>query len=200
MRTRNAKFKGAEGVPGNQMKVTDSVELEVANVIAIGTAVGFDFSEVFQVEEEVLDEITRREEEDLVRFEAISEGLEWRFLSREARRLWRAFCFVSVFKEVSGWVKDVDFGILSSLEYSSVCFVPRDANSMADSLAYRGMALDWENVFWKVFCFCFVGRGRWRLFPLLTLLELFLLCLLFAGAWLAGYHGLLGKGLVAVKL
>ncbi|KAI9198297.1 hypothetical protein LWI28_013297 [Acer negundo] len=46
MRTRNAKFKAVDGVSGNQVTVTSSVEEEVANVIMIDSAVGFDFSKV----------------------------------------------------------------------------------------------------------------------------------------------------------
>ncbi|KAK0592416.1 hypothetical protein LWI29_018819 [Acer saccharum] len=46
MRTRNAKLIGVESVSGNQVTESGSVEDEVANVIAIGSAVGFDFSEV----------------------------------------------------------------------------------------------------------------------------------------------------------
>ncbi|KAI9161251.1 hypothetical protein LWI28_015741 [Acer negundo] len=67
-RTRKAKHIEVAGVLGNQVTEPGSVEKEVANVMAIGSTVGFDFLEV---EEEVLEEIARREEEDLARFAAI---------------------------------------------------------------------------------------------------------------------------------
>ncbi|KAK0599370.1 hypothetical protein LWI29_004690 [Acer saccharum] len=69
MKTGNAKNGGAKVVSGKQVTSKDTVEVEVANVNAVRSMVGFDFSEV---EEEVLDEITRTEKEDLARFEAIS--------------------------------------------------------------------------------------------------------------------------------
>ncbi|KAK0596225.1 hypothetical protein LWI29_013842 [Acer saccharum] len=49
--------------------VSGSVEAEVANTLAVGAAIGIDFSEV---EEEVMEEITRREYEDLARCAANS--------------------------------------------------------------------------------------------------------------------------------
>ncbi|KAK1584702.1 hypothetical protein Q3G72_035413 [Acer saccharum] len=49
--------------------VSGSVEAEVANTLAVGAAIGIDFSEV---EEEVMAEITRREYEDLARCAANS--------------------------------------------------------------------------------------------------------------------------------
>ncbi|KAK0599790.1 hypothetical protein LWI29_008671 [Acer saccharum] len=73
MRTRNSINMGIEGGQSNNTSLLEiksgSVEEEVAKTVIIGKALGFDFSEV---EDEVLEEITRREEEDIVRFEAIS--------------------------------------------------------------------------------------------------------------------------------
>ncbi|TXG46493.1 hypothetical protein EZV62_028007 [Acer yangbiense] len=56
MRTRNSIKSG-------------SVEEEAAKTVEIGIALGFEFSEA---EDEVMEEITRREKEDIARFEAIS--------------------------------------------------------------------------------------------------------------------------------
>ena len=56
MRTRNSIKSG-------------SVEEEAAKTVEIGIALGFEFS---GVEDEVLEEITRREKEDIASFEAFS--------------------------------------------------------------------------------------------------------------------------------
>ncbi|KAK1584572.1 hypothetical protein Q3G72_034127 [Acer saccharum] len=66
--------------------------------------------------------------------------------------------------EVVGWLKNEDFGNLSRVEViydiraslrmlniPTLGFVPRASNSVADSLAKRGVALDGENVVWSVF-------------------------------------------------
>ncbi|KAK0605231.1 hypothetical protein LWI29_024374 [Acer saccharum] len=54
---------------GQQTMLTGSAEDEATKVLAIGSVLGIDFSEV---EEEVLVEIARREEEDAARFEALN--------------------------------------------------------------------------------------------------------------------------------
>ncbi|KAK4841153.1 hypothetical protein QYF36_027373 [Acer negundo] len=69
MRTRNARLRVSEDVSGNKVMEVGTVEVEVAKTIAISAAVGIDFSEV---EEEVPEEISRREEEDLACLPAIS--------------------------------------------------------------------------------------------------------------------------------
>ncbi|KAK1575376.1 hypothetical protein Q3G72_004903 [Acer saccharum] len=67
MKTRNAKHREVE--QRSIELVSGSVEAEVANTLAVGAAIGIDFSEV---EEEVMAEITRREYEDLARCAANS--------------------------------------------------------------------------------------------------------------------------------
>ncbi|KAK1587479.1 hypothetical protein Q3G72_013262 [Acer saccharum] len=67
MKTRNAKHREVE--QRSIELVLGSVEAEVANTLAVGAAIGIDFSEV---EEEVMAEITRREYEDLARCAANS--------------------------------------------------------------------------------------------------------------------------------
>ncbi|KAI9165937.1 hypothetical protein LWI28_023202 [Acer negundo] len=56
MRTRKAKLR-------------EDAEIEAAKVMAIGSTLGLNFSEV---DEEVMEEIIRREEEDVTRFDAMS--------------------------------------------------------------------------------------------------------------------------------
>ncbi|KAK1571040.1 hypothetical protein Q3G72_010936 [Acer saccharum] len=73
MRTRNSKNRGVEAgqsgqseCMGQQLMSTGSAEDEAANVLAVGSMLGVDFS---GIEDEMLVEITRREEEDAARFE-----------------------------------------------------------------------------------------------------------------------------------
>ncbi|KAK1548967.1 hypothetical protein Q3G72_008921 [Acer saccharum] len=123
MRTRNARLRGAEEVLGNQAMEVGSVEAEVANTIAIGSAIGIDFS---KVEEEVLEEMPIREEEDLACYATISGcrshgGVDGSpqacFLCLEIEALsGRKFCFQSDSKEAIGWVKDAVFGNLLLVE------------------------------------------------------------------------------------
>ena len=71
MKTRNSIINsGGINHNGNSglLVLSGSSEEEAANVVAIGEAIGVDFSEV---EEEVLEEIVRREEEDTARYEAL---------------------------------------------------------------------------------------------------------------------------------
>ncbi|KAK1583431.1 hypothetical protein Q3G72_023682 [Acer saccharum] len=67
MRTRKSMARGA--LRDQQMVQSRTVEDEVGKVMAVGARIGVDFSEV---EDEVLVEIARREEEDAARFEALN--------------------------------------------------------------------------------------------------------------------------------
>ncbi|KAK0602652.1 hypothetical protein LWI29_035708 [Acer saccharum] len=64
-----SKVSSSHGMRTRNSLKSGSVEEEAAKTVELGIALGFDFSEV---EDEVLEEITRREKEDIARFEAIS--------------------------------------------------------------------------------------------------------------------------------
>ncbi|KAK4859283.1 hypothetical protein QYF36_002753 [Acer negundo] len=119
MRTRNARLREAD-----QAVEVGSVEVEVANTIAISSAVGIDFSEV---EEEVLEEIARREEEDLARYAAMSERagidgvlavhkdcilyVENEALSdrnHEKASICRRIIVVAPFSKITHWIRNMD--------------------------------------------------------------------------------------------
>ncbi|KAK4852260.1 hypothetical protein QYF36_022459 [Acer negundo] len=76
MRTRNSSSR----ISGQCLVNSGTVEEEVDKVVAIGTAIGFKFSDA---EEEVRVAIARREEEDNARYNAI-DGKWMRFLNRAA--------------------------------------------------------------------------------------------------------------------
>ncbi|KAK4857855.1 hypothetical protein QYF36_007277 [Acer negundo] len=76
----------------------------------------------------------------------------------------RKISFESDSMEAIAWVKDADFGNLllvdviydirakmRLLDNSTLNFIPIAANSMADGLAKRGMAMEGEDVEWNVF-------------------------------------------------
>ncbi|KAK1560876.1 hypothetical protein Q3G72_031846 [Acer saccharum] len=76
MRTRNSKNRGVEAgqsgqseCVGQHLMSTGSAEDKAANVLAVGSILGVDFS---GIEDEMLVEIARREEEDAARFEALN--------------------------------------------------------------------------------------------------------------------------------
>ncbi|KAK1558866.1 hypothetical protein Q3G72_007576 [Acer saccharum] len=164
IRTKNSNSKGTVRC----LSKKNSAEEEAAKVLDIGKIIGFHFSDI---EDEVLESITRREEEDNVRYDATSEV--GRAGSGEGLRDSKGVVLCSFLAFVGNavsWVKDADFGNLSLVKLfyvflsklnllgkASVSVAPRTSITWANGLAKRGVDFDGEDVVWScalMFCCC----------------------------------------------